>query len=43
MGTMMAVKQYVNVFKLRIVVVITLAALGGMAITPGASLSSWQF
>ena len=42
MGTMMAVKQYVNVFKLRIGVVITLAALGGMAITPGASLSSWQ-
>jgi protoheme IX farnesyltransferase len=35
-------KQYINVFKLRIGVVITLAALGGMAITPGASLSSWQ-
>jgi protoheme IX farnesyltransferase len=35
-------KQCINVFKLRIGVVITLAALGGMAITPGASLSSWQ-
>lgn len=42
MEAMMAVKQYVNVFKLRIGVVITLAAMGGMAITPGASLSSWQ-
>jgi protoheme IX farnesyltransferase len=38
----MVVRQYINVFKLRIGVVITLAALGGMAITPGASLSSWQ-
>lgn len=42
MGTSIMVKQYINVFKLRIGVVITLAALGGMAITPGASLSSWQ-
>jgi protoheme IX farnesyltransferase len=42
MGTSIMVKQYINVFKLRIGVVITLAALGGMAITPGAPLSSWQ-
>lgn len=32
-------KQYINVFKLRIGMVITLAALGGVAITPGRSLS----
>lgn len=42
MGAGVMFKQYINVFKLRIGVVITLAALGGMAITPGASLSSWQ-
>ena len=42
MGASVMFKQYINVFKLRIGVVITLAALGGMAITPGASLSSWQ-
>lgn len=36
------VKQYINLFKLRIGVVITLAALGGMAITPGQALTSWQ-
>ncbi len=39
---MIAIKQYINLFKLRIGVVITLAALGGMAITPGQSLTSWQ-
>lgn len=39
---MTAIKQYINLFKLRIGVVITLAALGGMAITPGQSLSSLQ-
>lgn len=39
---MNAIKQYINLFKLRIGVVITLAALGGMAITPGQSLTSWQ-
>ncbi len=39
---MMMVKQYINLFKLRIGVVITLAALGGMAITPGQALTSWQ-
>jgi protoheme IX farnesyltransferase len=35
-------KQYVNVFKLRIGFVISLAALGGMAITPGESLPAWK-
>ena len=39
---MMVIKQYINLFKLRIGVVITLAALGGMAITPGQALTSWQ-
>ncbi len=36
------VSQYINLFKLRIGVVITLAALGGMAITPGQALTSLQ-
>ena len=36
------IKQYINLFKLRIGVVITLAALGGMAITPGHALTSLQ-
>ncbi|MDO9010831.1 MAG: heme o synthase [Gallionella sp.] len=36
------IKQYVNVFKLRIGLVIALAALGGMAITPGDSLPVWK-
>lgn len=36
------IKQYINVFKLRIGLVITFAALGGMAITPGQSLSVWK-
>ena len=35
-------KQYVNVFKLRIGMVIALAALGGMAITPGEALPAWK-
>lgn len=35
-------KQYINVFKLRIGFVITFAALGGMAITPGQSLPVWK-
>lgn len=39
---MTAIKQYINLFKLRIGVVITLAALGGMAITPGQALSGMQ-
>ncbi len=39
---MIIIKQYINLFKLRIGVVITLAALGGMAITPGQALTSWQ-
>lgn len=39
---MATIRQYINLFKLRIGVVITLAALGGMAITPGQSLTSWQ-
>src|SRR5574340_138942 len=39
---MIMIKQYINLFKLRIGVVITLAALGGMAITPGQALTSWQ-
>lgn len=39
---MMMVRQCINLFKLRIGVVITLAALGGMAITPGQALTSWQ-
>ena len=42
MGTKMIIKQYVNVFKLRIGVVITLAAMGGMVITPGQTLTGWQ-
>jgi len=36
------IKQYINVFKLRIGLVIALAALGGMAITPGESLPAWK-
>jgi protoheme IX farnesyltransferase len=36
------IKQYINVFKLRIGFVIALAAMGGMAITPGASLPIWK-
>jgi heme o synthase len=36
------IKQYINVFKLRIGFVIALAALGGMAITPGPSLPIWK-
>lgn len=39
---MITIRQYINLFKLRIGVVITLAALGGMAITPGHALPSWQ-
>ena len=39
---MIMIKQYINLFKLRIGVVITLAALGGMAITPGQALTGWQ-
>ncbi len=39
---MTAIRQYINLFKLRIGVVITLAALGGMAITPGHALTTWQ-
>jgi protoheme IX farnesyltransferase len=35
-------RQYIDVFKLRIGLVITFAALGGMAITPGASLPMWK-
>ncbi|MEO8330998.1 MAG: heme o synthase [Gallionella sp.] len=36
------IKQYINVFKLRIGFVIAVAALGGMAITPGQSLPVWK-
>jgi protoheme IX farnesyltransferase len=36
------IRQYIDVFKLRIGMVITLAALGGMAITPGPSLPIWK-
>ncbi len=39
---MIMIKQFINLFKLRIGVVITLAALGGMAITPGQALASWK-
>jgi protoheme IX farnesyltransferase len=35
-------RQYIDVFKLRIGLVITFAALGGMAITPGESLPIWK-
>src|SRR3972149_4415526 len=38
----MMIKQYINVFKLRIGFVIALAALGGVAITPGSSLPVWK-
>ena len=36
------IKQYINVFKLRIGFVIALAALGGVSITPGQSLPVWK-
>ena len=36
------IRQYINVFKLRIGFVIALAALGGVAITPGSSLPVWK-
>lgn len=36
------IRQYINVFKLRIGFVIALAALGGVAITPGSSLPLWK-
>ncbi len=36
------IRQYIDVFKLRIGLVITFAALGGMAITPGQSLPVWK-
>lgn len=36
------IQQYINVFKLRIGFVIAVAALGGMAITPGAPMSAWK-
>lgn len=36
------IRQYIDVFKLRIGLVITFSALGGMAITPGASLPFWK-
>lgn len=36
------IKQYINVFKLRIGFVIALASLSGMAITPGQSLPIWK-
>ncbi len=36
------ISQYINVFKLRIGFVIALAALSGMAITPGQSLPVWK-
>lgn len=36
------IRQYVDVFKLRIGMAITLAALGGMAISPGPSLPAWK-
>ena len=35
-------RQYINLFKLRIGFVIMLAALGGMAITPGQPLPIWK-
>jgi len=36
------ISQYIDVFKLRIGFVIALAALSGMAITPGESLPAWK-
>ncbi|MDE2259553.1 MAG: heme o synthase [Betaproteobacteria bacterium] len=36
------IKQYVDVFKLRIGFAITLAALAGMAITPGQQMPAWK-
>ena len=41
-GRKIMIRQYIDVFKLRIGLVITLAALGGMAITPGPSLPIWK-
>ena len=35
-------RQLSNVFKLRIGVAITLCAIAGVAVTPGASLTSWE-
>lgn len=40
--TVKTLKQISNVFKLRIGAAITLCALAGMAMTPGASLPSWK-
>lgn len=37
-----AIKQYFNLFKLRIGIVISFTALAGLAVTPGAPLSGWQ-
>lgn len=36
------IKQYFNLFKLRIGIVISFTALAGLAVTPGAPLSGWQ-
>jgi len=40
--TVRALKQFSKVFKLRIAAAITLCAIAGMAITPGAALPSWK-
>jgi heme o synthase len=37
-----SLRQFVNLFKLRIGVVIGITALAGMAVTPGQSLTLWQ-
>ncbi len=39
---MSAASQFLSIFKLRIGVVITLSALAGLAVAPGAAPSAWQ-
>jgi protoheme IX farnesyltransferase len=36
------IKQYFNLFKLRIGIVISFTALAGLAVTPGAPLAAWK-
>lgn len=36
------IKQFVNLFKLRIGLVISFTALAGLAVTPGAAVAGWQ-
>lgn len=42
-GTVAALRRVLGLFKLRIGLVITFTALAGMAVTPGESLTAWQY